>query len=119
MTTDQQTYDLFLTGGTGLLGSHFLALLLKETSWKIKAIRRTTSKMDLAPDNERIDWVTMELDDVNASLIRADANKQNATPIDDWPTERLDPRDEGMQELCSCSRHAFGEHPRERKAQKG
>jgi transposase len=30
---------------------------------------------------------------VDASLIRADANKQNATPIDDWPTERLDPRD--------------------------
>jgi transposase len=29
---------------------------------------------------------------VDASLIRADANKQNATPIDDWPVERLNPR---------------------------
>ena len=30
---------------------------------------------------------------VDASLIRADANKQNATPIGDWPAERLDPQD--------------------------
>jgi transposase len=30
---------------------------------------------------------------VDASLIRADANKQNATPIDDWPVERLNPQD--------------------------
>ena len=30
---------------------------------------------------------------VDASLIRADANRQNATPIDDWPIERLDPHD--------------------------
>ncbi|WP_159593921.1 transposase [Chelativorans xinjiangense] len=30
---------------------------------------------------------------VDASLIRADANKQNATPIDDWPAERLNPGD--------------------------
>ena len=30
---------------------------------------------------------------VDASLIRADANRQNATPIDDWPVERLDPHD--------------------------
>ncbi|MEM8799097.1 MAG: IS1182 family transposase [Pseudomonadota bacterium] len=28
---------------------------------------------------------------VDASIIRADANKQNATPIDDWPTDKLDP----------------------------
>jgi len=30
---------------------------------------------------------------VDASLIRADANKQNATPIDDWPAERLNSED--------------------------
>ncbi len=30
---------------------------------------------------------------VDASLIRADANRQNATPIGDWPAERLDPQD--------------------------
>jgi transposase len=30
---------------------------------------------------------------VDASLIRADANRQNAKPIDDWPVERLDPHD--------------------------
>lgn len=28
---------------------------------------------------------------VDASIIRADANKQNAAPIDAWPAERLDP----------------------------
>jgi transposase len=28
---------------------------------------------------------------VDASLIRADANKQNATPIEEWPAEKLDP----------------------------
>ena len=28
---------------------------------------------------------------VDASIIRADANKQNATPIDEWPTDKLDP----------------------------
>jgi transposase len=28
---------------------------------------------------------------VDASIIRADANKQNATPIGEWPAERLDP----------------------------
>ena len=30
---------------------------------------------------------------MDASLIRADANKQNATPIGEWPAEKLDPRD--------------------------
>lgn len=30
---------------------------------------------------------------VDASLIAADVNRQNAAPIDDWPAERLDPRD--------------------------
>ena len=30
---------------------------------------------------------------MDASLIRADANKQNATPIGEWPTEKLDPKD--------------------------
>ena len=30
---------------------------------------------------------------VDASLIRADANKQNATPIGEWPPEKLDPQD--------------------------
>jgi len=30
---------------------------------------------------------------VDASIIRADANRQNATPIADWPAERLDPED--------------------------
>jgi transposase len=28
---------------------------------------------------------------VDASIIRADANKQNATPIGEWPAEKLDP----------------------------
>jgi transposase len=30
---------------------------------------------------------------VDASIIRADANKQNATPIGEWPAEKLDPDD--------------------------
>jgi transposase len=30
---------------------------------------------------------------VDASLIRADANRQNATPIGEWPAEKLDPED--------------------------
>ena len=30
---------------------------------------------------------------VDASIIRADANKQNATPIGEWPAEKLDPAD--------------------------
>ncbi len=30
---------------------------------------------------------------VDASIIRADASKQNATPIADWPAEKLDPED--------------------------
>ena len=30
---------------------------------------------------------------VDASIIRADANRQNATPIADWAAEKLDPRD--------------------------
>ena len=30
---------------------------------------------------------------VDASIIRADANKQNATPIGEWPAEKLDPED--------------------------
>ena len=30
---------------------------------------------------------------MDASLIRADANKQNATPIGEWPAEKLDEED--------------------------
>ncbi len=30
---------------------------------------------------------------VDASIIRADANRRNATPIADWPAEKLDPED--------------------------
>jgi transposase len=48
---------------------------------------------------------------VDASLIRADANRQNATPIDDWPVERLDPHDapRAMREyLDTLDEAAFG-----------
>lgn len=64
MTPDQHRFDLFLTGGTGLLGSHFLNAILKFTDWKVKALRRPTSSMELAPDHERIQWVTGDLQDV-------------------------------------------------------
>jgi len=45
---------------------------------------------------------------VDASLIRADASKQNATPIDDWPDERLDQEDapRAVRSLSTWKRRA-------------
>jgi uncharacterized protein YbjT (DUF2867 family) len=49
---------IFITGATGLLGSHVARLLLKRGYQNIVAVRRTSSSMALlGEDAGRITWV--------------------------------------------------------------
>ncbi len=58
--------QIFITGATGLVGSYLARLLLKK-GYRVRALKRAKSKMDLlGPDAERIEWVTGDVLDIPA-----------------------------------------------------
>ncbi len=49
---------IFVTGGTGFVGSHLIRLLLEKGHTDIRALRRSSSKMDLVKDfKNRVSWI--------------------------------------------------------------
>jgi len=55
---------VFVTGGTGLVGSYLLRLLLQR-GYRVRALRRATSTMELVADIEdRVEWVEGDILDV-------------------------------------------------------
>ncbi len=59
--------SIFITGATGLLGSHLARLLLGRGYDRITAIRRPISRMDLlGEDMNRIQWITGDVLDTDA-----------------------------------------------------
>lgn len=49
---------IFVTGGTGFLGSYLLRYLVREGYTRIRALRRSSSAMDLLPDlAHEIEWI--------------------------------------------------------------
>jgi len=57
---------IFITGATGLVGSYLARLLLKK-GYRVRALKRATSKLDLlGADAERIEWVTGDVLDIPA-----------------------------------------------------
>ncbi len=57
---------IFITGATGLVGSYLARLLLKK-GYRVRALKRENSEMDLlGPDAERIEWVTGDVLDIPA-----------------------------------------------------
>jgi len=58
--------QIFITGATGLVGSYLARLLLKK-GYRVRALKRAKSKMDLlGPDAERIEWITGDVLDIPA-----------------------------------------------------
>lgn len=56
--------SIFITGGTGFLGSYLIRHLLSEGYTDITALRRRNSNFDLAGDfAERVQWIEGELND--------------------------------------------------------
>lgn len=56
--------SIFVTGGTGFLGSYLLRHLLAEGHTDLTAIRRPSSNMDLVSDiSHRIQWLEADLND--------------------------------------------------------
>ena len=52
------TKRIFITGATGLLGSHVLRLFLERGYTNIVALRQKSSRMDLVADvNDRVTWI--------------------------------------------------------------
>lgn len=69
---------VFVTGGTGLVGSFVLRYLLHRGYTQVRALRRATSTLDLVSDiRERIDWVEGDLLDVDA----LEAGMEGATTV--------------------------------------
>ncbi len=59
------TKTIFVTGGTGFLGSYLIRYLLKKNEGTIRALKRATSSMDLLQDvHKQIDWVEGDVLDI-------------------------------------------------------
>ncbi len=56
---------IFVTGGTGLVGSHLLRALVEQSTVRIRACKRATSSMDLVSDiADKIEWIETDILDV-------------------------------------------------------
>lgn len=63
---DKNTSLILVTGGTGFLGSYLIRLLVKN-GYKVRAIRRTSSPMDLVQEVEnQVEWVEADVTDIVA-----------------------------------------------------
>ena len=93
---------LFITGGTGFLGSHFISMAAK-AGHEIVAIRRPTSEPAISLEHHP-DWLVRDLKDISASdLERCDAlihfashgvspqrtDWQTATEVNVWQSTKL------------------------------
>jgi len=57
---------VFVTGGTGFVGSYLLRLLTRE-GWRVRALRRPGSPMDLVRDlSDQVEWVEGDVTDIVA-----------------------------------------------------
>lgn len=66
MSSDEQNKTIFMTGGTGYLGSHLMRKLLKQ-GYRIYGLRRAISRLDRVRDiAEEVTWVDLETTDFNA-----------------------------------------------------
>ncbi len=64
--TNSQQPLIFITGGTGFLGSYILRYLV-ESGERVRALKRSTSRMDLVADvADRVEWVEGDVLDVSA-----------------------------------------------------
>ncbi|MEM1121877.1 MAG: NAD-dependent epimerase/dehydratase family protein [Bacteroidota bacterium] len=56
---------IFVTGGTGFVGSYLLRYLVQQGYKNIRALKRSSSKMDLvAPIQDRIEWIEGDILDL-------------------------------------------------------
>lgn len=56
---------IFVTGGTGFLGSHILRYLVQEGHGPIRALKRATSPMDLVEDiAAQVEWIEGDVEDI-------------------------------------------------------
>lgn len=60
-----QNKTIFITGGTGFLGSYLIRYLLKNKAGNIRALKRTNSSMELLQGvHEQVDWVEGDVLDI-------------------------------------------------------
>lgn len=60
--SDQKLF--LVTGGTGFIGSYLLRLLLQR-GYRVRAIRRSSSRMDLVSDlTDRVEWIETDVTDI-------------------------------------------------------
>lgn len=66
MNSDELKKTIFITGGTGYLGSHLMRKLLKQ-GYRVYCLRRAKSKLDRVRDiADEVAWVDLETADFNA-----------------------------------------------------
>lgn len=85
---------IFVTGGTGFIGSYILRSLIERGYTSITAMRRPTSRMGLVEDiADKIQWVELDLFDYDglvSTLASVDVVIHSAAIISFWPRARKD-----------------------------
>lgn len=101
---------IFVTGGTGFVGAYLLRFLVKKGYTNIRALKRTTSKMDLVePIKDQIEWVEGDLLDLlflEEVLVGIDQVYHCAAMISFVPSEAnkmLEINEEGTANIVNTS----------------